>query len=73
MRDRERDKVIKRANRQLSKVGQKLIVNRGRAAIEAHGQIHRINITTKEVVERNVNLDTIFHEREEPKALAAAA
>lgn len=71
MRDRGRDKLIKRVNRQLRKVGHKLIVLRGRAAIEENGSIARIDIASKTVLVKNVNLDEIFHEPEMKMATAA--
>lgn len=71
MERREKDKLIKRANRALAKVQQKLVVNRGRTRIEENGEIHRVDVRTGEIMERRVNLDTIFHE--DTNAMAAAA
>lgn len=70
--DREKEKLMKRANRQLRKLGQKLICPRGRAAVEENGTIARIDIASKTVLVKNVSLDEIFHEPELKMATAAA-
>lgn len=75
--DREKEKLMKRANRQLVKVGQKLIASRGRDAVAENGAIARIDIASGTVLVKNVNLADIFREPEmqmaTPMAQATAA
>jgi len=79
MRDRNRDAGVKRANRQLAKSGQKLVVARGQASIREFGPIYKIDIESKRIIETNVELGAIFRNAElqqpqpQPEALAATA